>query len=54
MRLDPPSPKIEIRCSFCRKRPGAVDHIVAGPGVQICTRCLALCSEILVDHNPAT
>ena len=40
-------------CSFCMKSPGAVEKMVAGPGVFICNECVALCVE-LIESNPAT
>jgi ATP-dependent Clp protease ATP-binding subunit ClpX len=40
-------------CSFCMKSPGAVEKMVAGPGVFICNECAALCVE-LIKSNPAT
>ncbi len=36
-----------IKCSFCGKRQGMVEKIIAGPGVCICNECVGLCSEIL-------
>ena len=40
------------RCSFCGRRPPAVQRMVAGPGAAyICDECLQLCNEIL--HDPA-
>jgi ATP-dependent Clp protease ATP-binding subunit ClpA len=42
----------DVACSFCGK-PRADDlRLVAGPGVYICTECIALCNEILAD-DPA-
>jgi len=41
------------RCSFCGRRPPAVQRMVAGPGAAyICEDCLRLCSEILDDPMP--
>ncbi len=37
------------RCSFCGKKPDAVQRIIAGPGVYICNECVSLCEEILDD-----
>lgn len=35
-------------CSFCgRESPTQVKQMVAGPGVQICEECVALCNQIL-------
>jgi ClpX C4-type zinc finger len=35
------------RCSFCGKGRDQVRRLVAGPGVYICDRCVALCNEVL-------
>jgi ribosomal protein L37AE/L43A len=40
------------RCSFCGKVQGDRVRLVAGPGVYICSECIALASEILRGHNP--
>ena len=41
------------RCSFCGRRPPAVQRMVAGPGAAyICEDCLRLCNEILDDSMP--
>src|SRR5215475_8440311 len=41
------------RCSFCGRRPPAVQRMVAGPGAAyICEECLHLCNEILADPMP--
>jgi ClpX C4-type zinc finger len=41
------------RCSFCGRRPPAVQRMVAGPGAAyICEDCLRLCNEILNDPAP--
>src|SRR5579883_3533501 len=41
------------RCSFCGRRPPAVQRMVAGPGAAyICEDCLRLCNEILEDPMP--
>ena len=34
-------------CNFCGKTQDEVAHIVAGPGVDICSECVALCVETL-------
>ena len=36
-----------IKCSFCGKRQGQVQRIIAGPGVYICNECVDLCNDIL-------
>ncbi len=38
-----------IRCSFCGKRESQVSRLIAGPGVVICSDCVAACSELLRD-----
>ncbi len=41
------------RCSFCGRRPPAVQRMVAGPGAAyICEDCLRLCNEVLDDPMP--
>lgn len=35
-------------CSFCGRPAAAGGHLVSGPGVRICDRCLQLCDEIIV------
>jgi ATP-dependent protease Clp ATPase subunit len=39
------------RCSFCGKKQSEV-RLIAGPGVFICSQCVALCNEILAHDNP--
>ena len=36
-----------IRCSFCGKRENQAARLIAGPGVYICSDCVAACSELL-------
>ncbi len=36
-----------IRCSFCGKRESQVSRLIAGPGVYICSDCVAACSDLL-------
>lgn len=36
-----------IRCSFCGKRETQVARLIAGPGVNICSDCVAACSDLL-------
>jgi ATP-dependent Clp protease ATP-binding subunit ClpX len=38
-----------IKCSFCGKKQGQVQRIIAGPGVYICNECVSLCDDILDD-----
>jgi ATP-dependent Clp protease ATP-binding subunit ClpX len=37
------------RCSFCGKGHDEVKKLIAGPAVNICNECVALCDEIIVD-----
>ena len=39
-----------IRCSFCGKRENQASRIIAGPGVYICSDCVAACSDLLRDE----
>lgn len=34
-------------CSFCGRPKHAVEHLIAGPGVQICNECVELCNELI-------
>jgi hypothetical protein len=38
-------------CSFCGKHRPEVDRLIAGPGVLICTDCLAICREIQEEDS---
>ena len=39
-----------IRCSFCGKRESQASRLIAGPGVYICSDCVAACSELLQEE----
>ena len=39
-----------IRCSFCGKRENQAARLIAGPGVYICSECVAACSDLLKDE----
>ena len=39
-----------IRCSFCGKRENQAGRLIAGPGVYICSDCVAACSELLSEE----
>ena len=39
-----------IRCSFCGKRENQTGRLIAGPGVYICSDCVAACSELLNEE----
>ncbi len=41
-----------VRCSFCGKPQGAVERLIAGPGVYICDECVDLCLQIMEGLNP--
>jgi hypothetical protein len=46
----PPVAGDNLKCSFCDKRRDQVEVLIAGPGgVAICTECVTLCHEIIVD-----
>ena len=36
-------------CSFCGKTADEVNKLIAGPGVNICDECVALCEQIVDD-----
>ena len=39
-----------IRCSFCGKRESQSSRLIAGPGVYICSDCVAACSDLLREE----
>ncbi len=39
-----------IRCSFCGKRENQASRLIAGPGVYICSECVAACSDLLREE----
>ena len=39
-----------LKCSFCGKTQEAVEKLIAGPGVYICSDCVSACSELLKDY----
>ena len=39
-----------VCCSFCHKRQGQVEKLIAGPGVYICNECVELC-EAIIDED---
>jgi ATP-dependent Clp protease ATP-binding subunit ClpX len=43
--------QIERRCAFCGRPRSAVRKLVAGPGVFICDRCIAVCRRLLADER---
>jgi ATP-dependent Clp protease ATP-binding subunit ClpC len=44
------SHKPVLCCSFCGEPQDRVAKLIAGPGVYICDRCVALCQEILDEQ----
>jgi ribosomal protein L37AE/L43A len=38
-------------CTFCKKSSSEVEALVAGPGVYICDKCVALCSNTLEEQS---
>ena len=46
--------KTLLHCSFCNEPQDRVAKLIAGPGVYICDRCVALCQEILDEDIPPT
>ena len=40
-------------CSFCGKKQHQVWRLIAGPGVYICSECILLCVEMLIDGSQA-
>jgi ATP-dependent Clp protease ATP-binding subunit ClpX len=49
--------QLDRRCAFCGRPRDEVRKLIAGPGVFICDRCIAVCRQLLVDDRrqaPAT
>ena len=46
------SARASLHCSFCNEPQDRVAKLIAGPGVYICDRCVALCQEILDEQLP--
>jgi len=40
-------PEPVIYCSFCDKSQHEVQTVIAGPNVNICNDCVAVCNDIL-------
>ena len=38
-------------CSFCGKRQDEVNKLIAGPDVNICDECVALCSDLVAEDR---
>ncbi|PYN58177.1 MAG: hypothetical protein DMD92_13060 [Candidatus Rokuibacteriota bacterium] len=47
----PGTPRSELRCSFCDKHRNDVRKLIAGPGVYICDKCIALCDDIVAEES---
>ena len=43
--------QLERRCAFCGRPREEVRKLVAGPGVFICDRCIAVCRQLLVEDR---
>ena len=41
-------------CSFCGRRQDQVKKLIAGPNVNICDECIALCQNIIKDEHKQT
>src|SRR3954464_603419 len=41
------------RCAFCGRPREEVRKLVAGPGVFICDRCIAVCRQLLAEERRA-
>lgn len=41
----------DITCSFCGKSQDAVERIIIGPGVNICSECIELCGTLLNEEG---
>ncbi|MEG1931664.1 MAG: ATP-dependent Clp protease ATP-binding subunit ClpX, partial [Pygmaiobacter sp.] len=41
----------DIACSFCGKSQDAVERIIIGPGVNICSECIELCGTLLTEEG---
>jgi hypothetical protein len=44
-----PAADAALCCSFCGKSQHAVETLIAGPDVHICSECVGLCDGILID-----
>jgi len=47
------TPKKRPTCSFCGREDRAVARILAGPGVNICNECVAICHDLLAEGKDA-
>ena len=44
---DSPASAVSQTCSFCGRSPDEVEHIISGPGVQICEKCIMNSIDLL-------
>lgn len=52
LRRKPVAQSRERVCSFCGKAQSQVKRMIAGPNdVQICSECVALCNQIIAEHE---
>ena len=42
-----------VRCSFCGRSTEAVEKMITGPSVHICSHCVEMCNEILREDKNA-
>src|ERR1700726_6758 len=52
VRAGRPAPK-GLACTFCGEPQKMVRKLIAGPGVYICDRCVALAGTVIGEGNPA-
>ena len=45
-----PSPRQELRCSFCNRNAEEVERLITGPNVHICNECVVMCNDILAEE----
>lgn len=41
----------DLYCSFCGKTDKEIEYMVAGPGVYICSECIAVCYELYQENR---
>jgi len=41
-------------CSFCGKDKDAVEHLIAGENVTICSECISVCNDFIDQHKAKT
>ena len=41
----------QLKCSFCGKSAAEVEHMLSGPSVYICDKCVTKCNQILDDQH---